>query len=126
MAETEAMVEREVFMWVIMGLVVTALAIVSVFLTAQKTDPSQLLEPRAGLPALGVQIVCGDCSGDGISPRRTYLNRLGNCSECGGHSYVLASCLYRPALASRRAPDANGIKGRLLPFKVERNEKIAV
>jgi hypothetical protein len=126
MDETEAMVESEVFMWVITGLVVTALAIVSVFLTAQKTDPSQLLEPRVGLPALGVQIVCGDCSGDGVSPRRTYLNRLGNCSECGGHSYVLASNLYRPAQVSRRSPDANAVRGRLLPFKVERSEKIAV
>ena len=113
-------------MWVITALVVTALAALSVILTAQKANPAQLIEPRVGIPALGIQIVCGDCSGDGISPHRTYLNRLGNCSECGGHSYVLASNLYWPTAASRRASEASAVKGRLLPFKVERAEKIAV
>ena len=113
-------------MWVITALVVTALAVVSVLLTTHKTDPAQLVEPRAGIPVLGIQIICGDCGGDGISPRRTYLDRFGNCSECGGYSYVLASSLYWQAAATRRSVDIGAVKGRLLPFKVERTEKIAV
>ena len=54
-------------------------------------DSGQLLEPRASVLSIGVQIICGDCSGDGERPMKTYLSRTGNCYQCGGHSYILAS-----------------------------------
>jgi hypothetical protein len=38
-----------------------------------------------------VSIVCGNCSGDGISPRRTLLDARGRCADCGGTSYMLAA-----------------------------------
>ena len=52
---------------------------------------SELSEPRAEMLTIGVQIICGDCSGDAESPVRTYLDRSGNCAHCGGRSYMLAS-----------------------------------
>lgn len=38
-----------------------------------------------------VQIVCGDCAGEGIIPIKTFMDRHGNCERCGGKSYILAS-----------------------------------
>lgn len=38
-----------------------------------------------------VQIVCGDCAGDGIIPVKTFMDRHGHCERCGGTSYILAS-----------------------------------
>jgi hypothetical protein len=35
-------------------------------------------------------IVCGDCGGDGLNPRKTILTKQGRCAGCGGRSYVLA------------------------------------
>ena len=46
---------------------------------------------RASLHFSPVQIVCGDCSGEGVSPRKTFMDRFGKCDHCGGASYVLAS-----------------------------------
>jgi DnaJ-class molecular chaperone len=40
-----------------------------------------------------MQIVCGDCGGDGLLPRRTFLTSSGDCDRCGGRSYELASKL---------------------------------
>jgi len=51
----------------------------------------KLSEPRANMLTIGVQIICGDCSGDAERPVRTYLDRSGNCAQCGGRSYMLAS-----------------------------------
>ena len=51
----------------------------------------QLVEPRAAILSIGVQIICGDCSGDDDRPIKTYLSRTGSCSRCGGRSYILAS-----------------------------------
>jgi len=56
-----------------------------------KSDEGKLIESHNDLLTVGVQIICGDCGGDGESPRKTYLDRSGNCSQCGGHSYILAS-----------------------------------
>ena len=50
-----------------------------------------LSEPRPGDLMIGVQIICGDCSGDAESPLKTYLDRSGNCAQCGGRSFMLAS-----------------------------------
>ena len=49
---------------------------------------------RPDTPALhysAVQIICGDCAGEGISPVKTFMDRNGRCSRCRGASYVLAS-----------------------------------
>ncbi len=50
-----------------------------------------LSEPRPGDLMIGVQIICGDCAGDAASPMKTYLDRSGNCAQCGGRSFMLAS-----------------------------------
>ena len=54
-------------------------------------NSSQLAEPRSVLVTAGIQIICGDCSGEEDLPRKTYLDSFGNCSQCGGHSYILAA-----------------------------------
>lgn len=46
---------------------------------------------RASLHYSPVQIICGDCSGEGVSPKKTFMDRSGQCDQCGGASYVLAS-----------------------------------
>lgn len=38
-----------------------------------------------------LMIVCGDCAGDEIAPRKTFRNRLGRCATCGGASWAPAS-----------------------------------
>jgi hypothetical protein len=74
--------------------VIIALVIASIMLTRHRPDPAQLNEPRGSLPMMGIQIVCGNCAGDELRPRRTYLDRFGSCSQCGGQSYLLASSVY--------------------------------
>lgn len=39
------------------------------------------------------RIVCGDCAGDEILPRKTNLTTDGRCAECGGLSYIPASVI---------------------------------
>jgi hypothetical protein len=103
-------------------------------LKARRTNPVRLDEARGELLMVGVQIVCGNCCGDGESPNRTYLDRYGNCAECGGYSYVLASSLALNSAALKAARLVQGqsaaSNGRVLPFEVRpresRSEKIAV
>lgn len=46
---------------------------------------------RIERPAVtGTEIICGNCSGDGVWPRVTYATEMGTCSECDGSSYVVA------------------------------------
>jgi len=100
----------------------------------RKVDPNQLNETRFAPLTVGVQIICGDCSGDSITPIKTYLDRTGNCSQCGGHSFLLASSLgvyaehMRLARIAEYAGAANN--GRVIPFespsRAARSEKIAV
>jgi len=74
------------------------------FLLTRSLDKSSRLalnEARVAKLSMGVQIVCGDCAGDGESAARTYLNRCGRCETCGGSSYVLASSLALSALLAR-------------------------
>lgn len=115
-------------MLIITATVIVALVIVSIMLTSHKTDPAQLMEPRSALPMMGIQIICGNCAGEEIRPRRTYLDRDGNCSECGGQSYLLASNIYgyaqpRPDIAET---DRVIVNARVLPFDTRRVTKIAV
>jgi len=56
-----------------------------------KLDEGRLIQPHNDLLTVGVQIVCGNCCGEAESPRKTYLDRSGNCAQCGGRSYILAS-----------------------------------
>jgi len=101
---------------------------------ARGSNSSQLNGTRGALLTVGVQIVCGNCSGDGEAPIRTYLDRYGNCVQCGSHSYLLASSLALNSAQLRAArlvqaysADSNG---RVLPFEARtrpsRSEKIAV
>jgi hypothetical protein len=103
-------------------------------LKGYKPDHSQLSIPRPAIPTMGVQIICGDCAGEGLSPQKTYLDHKGNCHQCGGHSYELASTLAVHALQIRAARLAESqtasSNGRVIPFEVparaSRSEKIAV
>jgi hypothetical protein len=122
-------------MMIIIAASVIAIALTCIItLRSRRPDPAQLNEPRAGVPTMGIQIICGDCSGDEERPLKTYLNRLGNCAQCGGHSYILAAhrALYAQQLIVERllASQAAG-GGRVLPFeaplsRAARAEKIAV
>lgn len=76
--------------------IVTVVSAFSLLLTYFLTkscgeDISQLSEPHSELVYTGIQIICGDCSGENDIPIKTYIDRLGNCSQCGGRSYILAS-----------------------------------
>jgi len=115
-------------MLIITATVIIALVIVSVVLTSHKPDPAQLNEPRGSLPMMGIQIVCGNCAGDEFRPRRTYLDRSGNCSECGGHSYLLASNIYghTPASQEVQRVDRIVVNAKVLAFDSARVNKIAV
>jgi len=98
-------------------------------------DPSQLDQRRPAVMTIGVQIICGDCSGEGEQAVKTYLNRYGSCSQCGGTSYLLASAVAMNGLLARatRVREAQIVHshGRVLPFeapgsRTSRSEKIAV
>ena len=106
-----------------------------VLIKSRATDSAQLEQPRPGLLKVGVQIICGDCCGENELPIKTYLNRYGSCSECGGTSYLLASAVAMNTLMARatRLRDAQvaSSHGRVLPFeapasRTSRSEKIAV
>ena len=114
-------------MWMILAAVLMSIALVYYFTRAYKADPAQLMTPRAPVPTVGIQIVCGDCSGEHEIPIRTMLDQAGNCERCGGHSYILASNLALHALqlrAARMAEAASASSGRVLPF--EPRQKLAV
>jgi hypothetical protein len=127
---------EEKYMLIITAATIIALALA--YFTLRKTnqhDPAQLAQPRASLLTIGVQIICGDCSGSDDRPVKTYLDIHGNCSQCGGHSYILASnrAVYAQQLIATRMADQQSAmsNGRVLPFespamRVARAEKIAV
>jgi len=78
-------------MMVIVAVTISALAVGYVLSRRGADSQRQLTERRGEILTVGVQIVCGDCSGDGNPPLKTYLDRFGSCHRCGGRSYVLAS-----------------------------------
>ncbi len=55
------------------------------------------LAPREESLTMKVQIICGDCAGVERLPKKTFLTRKGECEQCGGHSFVLASAIARAA-----------------------------
>jgi hypothetical protein len=69
----------------------------TVVVKSYKSNSSRLTEPRASVQTIGVQIICGDCSGNDDRPLKTYLGRDGLCGQCGGRSYILASARFSPA-----------------------------
>jgi hypothetical protein len=73
------------------GLPILASAVAYALLKCATVKQHKLSEPRGNMLRIGVQIICGDCSGDAVSPLKTYLDRNGNCMQCGGRSYMLAS-----------------------------------
>ena len=116
-------------MLIITATVITALVIVSIVLTSNRPDPAQLNEPRGSLPMMGIQIVCGNCAGDEFRPRRTYLDRSGNCSQCGGQSYLLASSVYGYGQGKQGLDDDVDrivVNAKVLAFDPARVNKIAV
>jgi len=62
---------------------------------SQRRNPMHVA-PREESLRLKVQIICGDCAGFDRLPRRTFLTRKGQCEQCGGHSFILASAILRP------------------------------
>lgn len=123
-------------MLTIMVVTVIALSLAGVVLMKSRVAESgQLDQPRPDLLTIGVQIICGDCSGEDQRPIKTYMNRYGSCSQCGGTSYLLASAVAANGLLSRaaRLKEARiaSSHGRVIPFEVPgsraaRSEKIAV
>jgi len=103
-----------------------AIAVAGVMLVSHNSDQARLMEPKSSIVTVGIQIVCGDCGGDAVRPERTYLDRYGNCSQCGGSSYVLASNLY--AGNSARQANLEGVlaNGKVLAFNSQRPKRIAV
>lgn len=115
---------------------VVALSLASVVLIKSRAaDPARLEQPRPGLLTIGVQIICGDCSGEDGFPIKTFMNRYGSCSQCGGSSYLLASAVAANSILSRAArlrdDQIASSHGRVIPFeapgsRTSRSEKIAV
>lgn len=100
----------------------TSLLVLNVRTTRKRRDYVQPDKPSLHYSA--VQIICGDCSGEGIIPTKTFMDRHGHCEQCGGASYILASerALYlRSAMAQRglrvvtEAPVAEPATPRLEP-----------
>jgi hypothetical protein len=69
---------------------------------------------------IGIQIICGDCSGDADRPIKTYLDLHGNCARCGGRSYLLASSLnaYARQLATACLSERESTTGDASPKPV--------
>lgn len=106
-----------------------------VLMKSRAADSAQLDQPRPGLLTIGVQIICGDCSGEDEHPIKTYMNRYGSCSQCGGASYLLASAVAASSVLLRatrlREAQIASSHGRVLPFeapgsRASRPERIAV
>jgi len=106
-----------------------------VLMKSRVADSTQLEQPRPALLTMGVQIICGDCGGEDAQATKTYLNRHGGCSQCGGNSYLLASAVAINSLLARatRVKEAQiaSSHGRVLPFEVpasraSRSDRIAV
>lgn len=124
---------------------IIVLSVAGFFIWQKNIESSaQLLDSRSYLKSLGVQIVCGNCAGEGELPLRTFLDIHGNCSQCAGTSYVPASTLGVYRLLARQArmygnqsplyEMATGVdshNGRVVSFKEhlalrgERVEKLA-
>jgi hypothetical protein len=78
--------------YIIIGPVLALTFIWAVRVKREKsTRDLYLSRPRTLRSVVGVQIICGDCSGHELPPVKTYMDRRGTCETCGGKSYMLAS-----------------------------------
>ena len=106
---------------------IIVLVLTTVAMRSGKTDPAQLIERRVPVTLVGIQIICGDCSGDEERPRRTYLDAFGNCAQCGGHSFVLASSVAAQWMRTRQMGlESARASSKVLPFSPALSRKIAV
>jgi hypothetical protein len=113
-----------------------ALGLACAFLMTFRTaDPAQLQHSHAELLRVGVQIICGNCSGEDGHPVKTYMDRSGSCAHCGGNSYLLASAVAANSVVLRQARllerQIASSNGRVIPFEAHasrgsRSERIAV
>lgn len=92
-----------------------ALILTGLLVKATNSSSPQLQSRRSRVMMTAVQIVCGDCAGDGERPIRTCLDESARCELCGGRSYVLASELAANSLRLRAARAGAG--GRVLNFE---------
>lgn len=76
------------------------------------------------------EIVCGDCAGDELLPVRTRATMTGECDNCGGRSFVLASVLCgrlafhrRLAGAARAEPPNTTVDDDSPPLPAERSNQ---
>jgi len=113
--------------------------ILTAFLILRQREALQIRRQQgrqAFTRSLPVQIVCGDCMGDEMSPRRTFLGMSERCSRCGGNSYILASAL-ATNMSLYRARQPMPVNAEMTDFCVisikahlaareEKNHKIAV
>jgi hypothetical protein len=94
----------EASMTISIALSIFALTAVGFFIWKKNNENStQLLDSRAYLKTLGVQIICGNCAGEGELPVRTFLDVHGSCSQCAGTSYVPASTIGVYTLLAKQA-----------------------
>ena len=107
-------------MSIILAISVFAFVVTYILKSGRALDNSRLIEPRTEPLTVGIQIICGDCSGEGERPKKTYLDRHGNCTQCGGHSYMLASSriVYAQQLILERLSKAEGITNSERPVDV--------
>ncbi len=103
----------------IMILLALAIAAFTMYKFSYRRD-ADLVEARPSLPTLGIQIICGDCSGDGDIPAKTYMDRVGKCNQCGGTSFVVAAtrAIYAfPQMHARLQESTKASIGQLLVFE---------
>jgi hypothetical protein len=103
----------------IMILLALAIAAFTLYKFSYRRDEN-LLEARPSLPTLGIQIICGDCSGDGEIPAKTFMDRAGTCNQCGGTSFVVAAtrAIYTfPQLHAKLQESNKASIGQLLIFE---------
>ena len=78
-------------MYLVALIAVASAALVVINVKTTRTRRNYVHPDKPSLHYSAVQIICGDCSGDGISPFKTFMDRHGHCERCGGSSYLLAS-----------------------------------
>lgn len=78
-------------MYLVALIAVAAVALVVVNVKTNMTRRNHVRPDKPSLHYSAVQIICGDCSGEGITPMKTFMDRHGHCERCGGASYLLAS-----------------------------------
>ena len=120
---------------IVASAIALTLAYVALLRHGSVVDPDQLYQPRAAPLTMNVQIICGDCAGEGYRPNRTCLDWHGQCAQCGGRSYVLASIIASYGAQARaellRQVQAGSGFGKVIPFgapssRASRSTKIAV